>query len=104
MLYEVCLRAIAVASAERLLFVVMSDIEKASSSQDGIQAQAVSLQLTESDIPGALLNNPIERHTMPQLRWWLMCRSIKNILGSEASLGLQLYLVPEATTYACWNH
>ena len=28
----------------------------------------------------------------------------ENILGSEASLGLQLNLVPEATTYACWNH
>ena len=66
----------------------MSDIEKASSSQDSIQAQAVSLQLMESDIPGALLNDPIERHTMFQLRWWLMCRGIKNILGSEASLHL----------------
>ena len=30
-----------------------------------------------------------------------MCRGIKS---REASLGLQLYLVPEATTYACWNH
>ena len=46
MLYEVCSRAIAVASAERLFFVVTSDIEKASSSQDvGITGKPVVRQL-----------------------------------------------------------
>ena len=33
--------------------------------------------LTEADIPGAVLNDPLECHTVPELRWWLMCRGIK---------------------------
>ena len=32
--------------------------------------------LTENDIPGACLPEPFESHTIPQLRWWLLCRGI----------------------------
>ena len=32
--------------------------------------------LTEADIPGANLSEPFERHTIPALRWWLLCRGI----------------------------
>ena len=39
--------------------------------------QAAVIQLTECDIPGAFLSEPIDRHTMPELRWWLLCRGIQ---------------------------
>ena len=33
--------------------------------------------LSPADIPGADLCEPFNRHTMPELRWWLLCRGIK---------------------------
>ena len=39
--------------------------------------QAVSVYLTEFDIPGAFLSEPMASHTVPQLTWWLLCRGIK---------------------------
>ena len=33
--------------------------------------------LTPDDIPGAVLSEPYERHTVSALRWWLLCRGIK---------------------------
>ena len=35
-----------------------------------------TLHLTEDDIPGASLTEPLERHTVPELTWWLLCRGI----------------------------
>ena len=40
-------------------------------------AAAVSIQLTEGDIPGAKLSEPLEKHTNHALRWWLLCRGIQ---------------------------
>ena len=34
-----------------------------------------SIVLTE-DIPGAMLNEPFNKHTIPELRWWLLCRRV----------------------------
>ena len=34
-------------------------------------------ELTEKDIPGAVLNEPLENATIPQLKWWLLCRGIQ---------------------------
>ena len=33
--------------------------------------------LTESDIPGAALSEPLEVHTVPALKWCLLCYGIK---------------------------
>ena len=33
--------------------------------------------LSPADIPGADLSEPFNRHTVPDLRWWLLCRGIK---------------------------
>ena len=33
--------------------------------------------LTEQDIPGAALNEPLDQHPMPELRWWLLCHGIQ---------------------------
>ena len=37
----------------------------------------VVVELTENDIPGAALAEPLESHTVPALKWWLLCRGIK---------------------------
>ena len=37
---------------------------------------AIDVELTESDIPGASLNEPLDRHTIPELKWWLLCRGV----------------------------
>ena len=37
----------------------------------------VVVELTEDDIPGAALSEPLDSHTMPALKWWLLCRGIK---------------------------
>lgn len=34
-------------------------------------------ELTEKDIPGAILNEPLENATIPELKWWLLCRGIQ---------------------------
>ena len=34
-------------------------------------------ELTEQDIPGAALNEPLESVTNHALRWWLLCRGLK---------------------------
>jgi len=36
----------------------------------------VEVALTENDIPGASLQPPFEKHTMSELRWWLLCRVV----------------------------
>ena len=36
----------------------------------------VSLTLTEDDIPGASLREPLESHTVAELCWWLLCQGI----------------------------
>ena len=33
--------------------------------------------LTEQDILGAALNEPLDQHTMLELRWWLVCHGIQ---------------------------
>ena len=45
---------------------------------EGMASASVgSVELTEKDIPGALLEEPLETVTMPALRWWLLCRGIQ---------------------------
>jgi hypothetical protein len=33
--------------------------------------------LLPADIPGAELSEPLEKHPVAALRWWLLCRGIK---------------------------
>ena len=43
----------------------------------GCAQGAVSVQLTEDDIPGAKLSEPLEKYTNHALRWWLLCPGIQ---------------------------
>ena len=35
------------------------------------------MELTEADIPGATLDEPLESSTVKSLRWWLLCHGIQ---------------------------
>ena len=35
------------------------------------------VELTDVDIPGAHLEEPLDLHNVAALRWWLVCRGIK---------------------------
>ena len=37
----------------------------------------VAIKLTAEDIPGAELEEPLARHSVPALQWRLICRGIK---------------------------
>ena len=38
-----------------------------------------SIVLTEKDIPGAILTELFDKHTIPELRWWLLCRGVTEV-------------------------
>ena len=42
-----------------------------------VSEQGNAAILSESDIPGAYLSEPMDQHTKPELIWWLLCRGIK---------------------------
>ena len=54
--------------------MVMND--ESTSSQDA-GATLVMVELDKNDIPGAALSAPLQSHTVPELKWWLLCRGIK---------------------------
>jgi len=35
-----------------------------------------SIVLTEKDIPEAMLAESFDKHTIPKLQWWLLCRGV----------------------------
>ena len=35
------------------------------------------VELKDTDIPGAHLDEPLEAHNVAALRWWLLCRGIR---------------------------
>jgi len=49
-----------------------SDQETVKSSSSDL----VSVDLTEADIPGASLEEPLDSQNVAALRWWLLCHGI----------------------------
>ena len=43
----------------------------------GVAKASDEAELTEDDIPGTALADPLESHTVPALKWWLLCHGIK---------------------------
>lgn len=54
--------------------VSQSSVQQGSEPEDS-EPQVVVI-LTEADIPGALLNEPLETHNVAALKWWLLCHDI----------------------------
>ena len=48
----------------------MATSDELTSSQN-VAASLVTVELDENDVPGVALSAPLERHTVPQLKWWL---------------------------------
>ena len=40
-------------------------------------SDTANIVLTEADIPGASLKEPLEVHTVAALKWWLLCRGVQ---------------------------
>ena len=58
----------------------ISDQEEDSGSKAGPDSKADAgavVTLLAEDIPGAELAEPLEKHPVAALRWWLLCRGIK---------------------------
>ena len=43
----------------------------------GTDSATIPPVLTEQDYPGAALNEPLDQHTMHELRWCLLCHGIQ---------------------------
>ncbi len=48
-----------------------------SSSHVALTGDGEEITLASSDIPGADLVEPFEKHNSQALRWWLLCRGMK---------------------------
>ena len=46
-------------------------------SSDAVAGSPAVVELTEADIPGASLEEPLDAHNVAALKWWLLCRGIK---------------------------
>ena len=66
---------------------------------DAVRAPIV-VELTEDDIPGAALSEPLESHTVPSLKWWLLCRGTKTLPSWKKQRGRQV-LVVTRMLYIC---
>ena len=55
--------------------------------------KGVEVKLTEDDIPGASLSEPLEARTMPKLRWWLLCRGIQPPTSMKKAQIITRYLL-----------
>ena len=42
-----------------------------------LSSHPVPVTLEECDIEGASLDEPLQSHTMEQLRWWLLCHGLE---------------------------
>ena len=42
-----------------------------------LMSDLVDIVLTEADIPGASLKEPLEVHNVAALKWWLLCRGVQ---------------------------
>ena len=47
------------------------------SEEEVISLTLEEVALTAVDIPGAELSEPLDKHPVAALRWWLLCRVIK---------------------------
>ena len=47
------------------------------SEEEVISSSLEEVELTAGDIPGAELSEPLDKHPVAALRWWLLCRGIK---------------------------
>ena len=55
----------------------MSDSEEVPMEEAGSSPSAEEVVLLPADILGAELSEPLEKHTVAALHWWLLCRGIK---------------------------
>ena len=55
------------------------------------EQSTVTFELTEEDIPGAVLNEPLESSTVQALKWWLQCQGIQPLSSWKKSQLIERY-------------
>ena len=69
--------------------------------RDTVDASKSSVELNDTDIPGAHLDEPLEAHNVAALRWWLLCRGINyNFLAKMSDHRCHRLSVPEPSANA----
>ena len=66
--------------------------------------EPLTVELDESDIPGAMLSSPFERHRVPELKWWLLCRGIRPAVSMKKPQLIARYSVLQVKSvhvFAC---
>ena len=58
----------------------------ASASEVVQSSEKADITLTEDDIPGTSLQPPFEKHTVSELRWWLLCRGVTVSISLKAKI------------------
>ena len=55
-------------------------------------SSAVTVCLEESDIEGAVLDEPLETKTILQLRWWLTCHGVESPSNEKRATLITWYI------------
>ena len=62
---------------------------------------AVVVELDEDDIPGASLSDPLDKHTIPELKWWLLCQWTFNLTRAPWWGGVYEHMVQSTKCCLC---
>ena len=52
---------------------------------------AVVLTLEKGDVDGAVIEEPLDTRTIPQLRWWLLCHGIESPSSDKKATLIERY-------------
>ena len=63
--------------ADRANELIKTSTYTASIDDTSSSSRSLVIKLTAEHIPGAELQEPLERHGTPTLQWWLLCRILK---------------------------
>lgn len=65
----------------------------------------VEVKLTEEDIPGTKPDEPLEKHAIPELKWWWLCCGIHvpSFLKKQ-QLSDRKIKINVNYSYSCANH
>ena len=67
-----------------------------------IASAGASFSLTEEDISGAKLQEPYEKYTLGELRWWLLCRGVTLPSAVRKAQVIEKYIA--SLVASSWSH
>ncbi len=58
---------------------------------EAVSGPGIVVELTEDDVPGASLDEPMEKQSVPALKRWLLCRGIEMPASTRKKQLLERY-------------